>query len=440
MTVTTTAVAAPNARFSAIDRGSTWIDCTRDMPLLGTWHLAGGAAPVPMPESRDRTYVKARGRILAAALAAASSGQHVSYSRRPQWYTNNWRYAGLGLTYTYVKRAVDELSDLGWLDGIIAPSQRGGSGVQSTFWPSDRLLQHVADTPLVYCPDEVIALNDANGHRAGYRDTDYTYKERRALREWNEEVASRSITLAAPDLDWTGRPMWIDNCFIDPRRVCQHRVYNCDFHHGGRAYGGFWLDLTNSKDERWRRRQIQIDGEPTVELDFCACQPALLYAEQGLAPDGDPYRVAAVGRPTVKEAMLRMINAASKGEAEGSLAAWLAGLGDVIDRDDDPAVRARRRASVDAQLPEARRIIAAIADRHPRIAGKFCEPRLGVYLQWLEAQIMTVVAKRCLKVGIVPLCVHDSMRVPVQHEGQLTDFMHEAWFDRFGVQPRVKPD
>ncbi|SEP00639.1 hypothetical protein SAMN02799625_04440 [Methylobacterium sp. UNC300MFChir4.1] len=408
------------------------------MPLLGVWRTTDRKSPVPLPESRDRSYAKARIHILTAALAAASSGQAVSYSRRPEWYTDNKRYAGSGLTYTYVTRAIDELRDLGWIEDIVAKPWPEGRGTQSTFQASEHLLQLAADTPLAYRPDEVIVLHGTDGKLASFRDTDFTHKQRRALRGWNEAVTASSITLNAPDVDWTGRPIRIDNCFIDPRRVHQHRVYNGNFRHGGRAYGGWWLELTHSKDERWRRRQIQIDGEPTVELDFSACQPFLLYAELGLVPDDDPYRVTAVERPTVKEAMLRLINAASKREAEGSLAAWLAGLGNGVDRDDGPAAKAARRVLVGAQLPEAGRIIAAIADRHPQIAGKFCKPKLGVHLQWLEAQVMATVAKRCLKANIVPLCVHDSMLVPAKWKGPLAEFMHEAWFDRFGVHPVVK--
>ena len=407
------------------------------MPLLGVWHTTDYNPPVPLPESRDRSYAKARIRILAAALAATSSGQAVSYSRRPKWYTDNKRYAGSGLTYLYVIRAIDELRDLGWINDIVAKPWPEGRGTQSTFQASEHLLEQAGSTPLAYHPDEVIVLHGTDRKLASFRDTDFTHKQRRALREWNEAVAASSITLNAPDVDWTGRPLRIDNCFIDPRRVRQHRVYNGNFRHGGRAYGGWWLELTHSKDERWRRRQIEIDGKPTVELDFSACQPFLLYAELGLVPD-DPYRVTAVERPTVKAAMLRLINAASKGEAEGSLAAWLAGLGDGVDQGVSPAATTVRRTLVGAQLPEARRVIAAIADRHPRIARKFCEPRLGVRLQWLEAQVMATVAKRCLRANIVPLCVHDSMLVPAKRKGQLTEFMHAAWFDRFGVYPVVK--
>lgn len=428
----------PLTASSADEPGSDAKDRGSDMPLLGTWHSADRTAPVPLPKCHDRFYAQARVRILATALAAPP-GQAVSYARRKAWYADNKRYAGSGLTYTYVTRAIDELNALGWIESNIAKSWPEGRGTQSTFWASDRLREQSGNTPLEYRPDEVIALHGADRKLADYKDTDFTHKERWAMRGWNEAVAASSITLDAPDVVWTGRPLWIDNCFIDPRRVRQHRVYNGDFQHGGRAYGGWWLELTHSKDERYRRRQIRIGGEPTVELDFSACQPALLYAELGRVPDDDPYRVASVVRPTVKEAMLRMINAASKGEAEGSLAAWLAGLGDAVGGH-DPTASAERKTLVGARLPEARRIIAAVADRHPHIARQFCKPKLGVRLQWLEAQVMATVAKRCLKSGIVPLCVHDSMRVPVSSQDQVAEFMRAAWFDRFGVEPVVKPD
>ena len=52
----------------------------------------------------------------------------------------------------------------------------------------------------------------------------------------------------------------------------------------GRFYGGWWQRLGSET-----RAHINIDDEPTVEVDFVGLHIAILYAEAGKKLDFDPY-------------------------------------------------------------------------------------------------------------------------------------------------------
>src|SRR5947207_9185465 len=65
------------------------------------------------------------------------------------------------------------------------------------------------------------------------------------------------------------------------------RIFNDgSFERGGRFYGGWWQGVPQHY-----RMHITIDGEPTVEADYSAIHPRLLYAREGMDCCGDPYDV-----------------------------------------------------------------------------------------------------------------------------------------------------
>ena len=50
------------------------------------------------------------------------------------------------------------------------------------------------------------------------------------------------------------------------------RIFNDDFNHGGRFYGGFWISLS----EEWRKH-IRINNNPVIEIDYSGIHIILLY-------------------------------------------------------------------------------------------------------------------------------------------------------------------
>ena len=95
------------------------------------------------------------------------------------------------------------------------------------------------------------------------------------------------------------------SCLYSKREI--YRVFNnSSFELGGRFYGGWWQNIPKKL-----RKRITIDGFNTVELDYSAIHPRMMYAQKGIKFEGDPYDIGLDPkyRPLVKTAFNRMINA-----------------------------------------------------------------------------------------------------------------------------------
>jgi len=106
---------------------------------------------------------------------------------------------------------------------------------------------------------------------------------------------------------------------VDFNRKTLHRVFldrRPDL--GGRFYGPWYQNIPKEY-----RPEIRINGAPTLELDYSALHPNLLYALRDLdPPDPDPYRLDGYSEETrkfMKAMFLRMINATSRTGAKGSI-------------------------------------------------------------------------------------------------------------------------
>jgi hypothetical protein len=99
---------------------------------------------------------------------------------------------------------------------------------------------------------------------------------------------------------------------MDPRSVQFNRVFNDDWELGGRFYA------EHQNIHREERLTLTIDGEPTVELDYGALHPTMLYHLEGIQPIGKPYLVAGIAqenRAAAKVALLVVFNSASRKQA-----------------------------------------------------------------------------------------------------------------------------
>ena len=111
-----------------------------------------------------------------------------------------------------------------------------------------------------------------------------TDKARRVQAALNEVYEGAEIILDAGDVVWSGpgRVLKIDNAYVIPSRKSCYRVFNRgSFRFGGRAYGGYWQNLSKA-----RRLQLTINGSSVERHDHAELHPRLLYAERGLSIDG----------------------------------------------------------------------------------------------------------------------------------------------------------
>lgn len=181
---------------------------------------------------------------------------------------------------------------------------------------------------------------------------------------------------------------------------------NNNWHNGGRLYtakNGY--QAVKSAD----RAKIQIDGVDTVELDYCSCQIALLYAYEGLQAPDDSYSFFPE-RKLAKKALNMAINAKNKITAVQSL------LHQWNNAHPDKTITMQQAESV---------IDDAISAHTP--IKKYIASGVGVGLQRLDSDIAIAVCYRLKKEKIVALPIHDSFIVQEKHKARLMQIMLEEY-------------
>ena len=205
-----------------------------------------------------------------------------------------------------------------------------------------------------------------------------------------------------------------------PSRLYTHRtVYrvfnNGSFDQGGRFYGGWWQQIPSGL-----RKHITIDGQWTIELDYSALHPRLIYAERGIQYEGDPYDVGLDEslRPLVKVTFQKLINGGSyprhprPGSGEPSFDAVEMGM-------------------------SWRQFVDTIKDHHSSISDLF-GTGIGLRLQRKDSDIAQAVMLKFNKLDTVMLPVHDSFIVEGMDYMSLQAAMSEAMKEFSGVAVPIK--
>ena len=319
--------------------------------------------------------------VVANAVLAYWQSARIHYSRDNSFYAAVRAGVPSWFSRSTVVAAVDQLAVAGLLEELrTAPSPSARH--RSRFCATPRLIQTVglnhisalvleeAPPVILRCRDDRRVLNPLSVLRqAEMVEFNAVAHDVRAC---NEFLAGFEISLrgdAARALP-TGL-LKIGNICINPRLRRYYRVFNGDMQHGGRWYGPWWQSVPSAV-----RPSLLIDGEPTVEIDYAACQLRLMFSYLGLpdplhgeiranGPSADLYSIDDVHRDTVKLALLIMTNAPSQKSARRALAAHLATL---------PAK---------SRGPEADRIMAAVQHRFPALKPLWCSG-IGLRLQRMD--------------------------------------------------------
>ena len=163
------------------------------------------------------------------------------------------------------------------------------------------------------------------------------------------------------------------------------RIFNRgSFELGGRFYGGWWINVPSDV-----RPQIQIEGEPVVELDYSQFHATLLYAAGGRDLEYDAYELAGWPREVSKAAFQTMVNAETPLQTLRAVAQQIGGA--------------------DA-FPQARKLIEGIEERNAQIAASFGSGA-GLRLQRVDSDLAETVMLEMMEQGFVVLPVHDSFIV-----------------------------
>lgn len=258
--------------------------------------------------------------------------------------------------------------------------------------------------------------------RVEYKDTPYTKKARSNLKKINKVIQKASVQhvmnteqheeckleLQQKHRNYNAAPI-ID---YSKTRLC--RIYNNGFfEHGGRFYWGWWQNIPKEY-----RKYIQINNNPTVELDYSRLHPTMLYAKEGISLDFDPYEVPSLKhiihnhRDVGKTAFNALINAARSPKSV-------------------PSDFLTFRINTDKELVESHNIkweefLDIMIAQHEPIAHYF-KTGIGIELMNMDAAMAEIVLLHFAKQGIPCLPVHDSFIVDENYEGELEDTMHSAY-------------
>lgn len=201
----------------------------------------------------------------------------------------------------------------------------------------------------------------------------------------------------------------------NPLKTKLHRVFNVDFEHGGRFYG-IWPQNAPSS----LRKHILINDEPTVELDFKAMHPTILYHEAGVECPKDPYQILDYNseeerrrnRKSMKLLFNMALNARSKEEAFAGYRGKALTLGDKI------AAGSRKKEWYT-------KAYNTMEKYHAPIKQSFGTGD-GTRLQRIDSDIAEIVLLKLAEMNIPAIPVHDSFCVQERHEETLRKTMQEA--------------
>ena len=350
-----------------------------------------------------------------------------------------------------------QLQALGWIDykggshSDENPQWNFVSRLRASSWLQNQFssLTLMADD-IGYAPNrECIVLNekDYDGDKTSpieYTDTDTTRRMRDVLSSYNSLLEQTYIDIATLEEPLIWREVKTKQGYKQvPVRISQNskfvrRIFSRgSWNLHGRFYGGFWQQVSETL-----RKDIFINGNPTIEVDYKALHVTLLYAqflnEQKVWPYGeDPYDLKIqlsrsvprdIQRKRVKSIILQAINANSRKAAFSAF------------RDNAKAGTPEKRLSNDY----LERLLEAFLDEHPDLR-RFIATDTGVDLMRVDGDITEEIIRLMTKRGIPVLTIHDSYIVERHRFADLRAVMATAaiWvagYDLFAEQENIEVD
>ena len=199
---------------------------------------------------------------------------------------------------------------------------------------------------------------------------------------------------------------------------------NLSWDEGGRLYAsgsemGIDYQCINSDLRKW----IQIDGNPTVELDYSGLHVNMLYALEKLPLIGDAYDFVHVAlRPLAKFVMLVMLNADSEEQVAKVLNTRREELRYATGLSPKKVLLRRALLATDDFVE----IINRCKDRHHNIA-KYFFSKYAVKLQNRDSQMALDIVSRFSEFNIPVLPVHDSFVIDASYKDQLEREMKDVY-------------
>lgn len=313
-------------------------------------------------------------------------------------------YNKRGISNYEIMKAIDELSNRGYLVNHIAPRQYGNVEEKMSSWiePTPFFIsEFVTDIEFLIKADNAfiaawmpVILKDENKELLDYRADENTWAIASVVNRLNN-VNSKHRFVDHEGLEFTN---------------LYSRVFNnSNFEQGGRFYKANVLNIENKKSKN--RLRILIDDSPVVEVDYTALHLFMIAEKLGIAHTlgDDPYLlVKNIERDTAKLAVNTMFNCTSRNQAVKSLNDHFKKLG--------------------KKSPTGSEVVTAVLVAFPDLKDEFCNPKCsGLYLQNQDSWMTQYVANVMSTMGKPFLPVHDSGIVKAEDKELLIGLMHDAY-------------
>jgi hypothetical protein len=342
--------------------------------------------------------------VLDVVLEALGLDRAVSYSRRPEWYSRHKSLYG----YRVVTNGITILEKAGLVQNQLAPVNSYGRR-QSTIRATDELIDTALPLPviqqLLHSP---IELRDKNKLPIHFMGTAFTDRMKRNVCTINEMIASAKADISLSEAIRTGPVIKFPDFAANLSAISLRRIFNGDFEHGGRFYGGWWQNMPKAY-----RQNILIDGSETIEEDYDQLHPRLLYSLIGSKVVGDAYTLDGWDRNLCKKAFNILLNARTPAHAVSAVAN---NIGEQFGyRPDAGKYNATCRDM-------AEQVISELKLKHKMVCD-YLHTGIGLKLQKTDSDIAEAVMLTLVRQGIHVLPVHDSFIVRKKHHQNLLEAM-----------------
>ncbi|MBM9514697.1 hypothetical protein [Desulfogranum marinum] len=371
------------------------------------------------------SHKKRQFQIMAAHLALASIHRPLKFSRNKQAFT---KYKILSHFIVFV---VDWLLETGRIEQLKGKNfETKGSGWLTCICPTEKFQKELLSKVIVKADPELkpkgnliirkgkrVPAKDKNDKKKQqswgwkkkkppkkpikYRDNKETKALKERLRKFNSVNSQYRVAISDDKRDI-------------PITTDLYVVFNEElFKYNGRMHTSSFGYLNIPREDRLC---LTIAGEKTVELDYSALHPRLLYVLRGKQYDDDPYEAVASGkvaRKVMKKILLASINAKKLQSAVSAVSTQL---------DDDKDLKS---AFTDAGYTVGS-LAAEFIKVHAPI-GKYFFSKEGLRLMRLDSQIAYGVVEHFTDQGKPCLPVHDSFVVRQRDEDELREVMQSQY-------------
>lgn len=251
-------------------------------------------------------------------------------------------------------------------------------------------------------------------------------KEKEVKRLYKDEIKSHYALLSKK---FPLKDIGIENMEFALFRETLYRVFNrgdTGLKYNGRAYGSLYQSIP----KKWRR-QIRINNERTVEVDYKYLHPGMAYNMVGEEyPTKDVYDIDndVKTRDIYKIAVLRAINAPNEKKAVRAIRKAL------IEKQQDLKGQG---TDISLQDHSLEKLIDRFKAAHPKIEKYVCSDK-GTELMNIDSRIMNAILLRLMENGILGLNIFDSVVVAKRHEDFLSKVMIEEYERVMGYKPQIE--